>query len=111
LVSGGDDRTVRFWNIDSGRQTRMIESAHEKLVKSLDVSPDGKTLATGGGDANITLWNFATGDPRATFRGHFNVVYAVRFSPNGKTLASGCFDNTIRLWDVKTGKSISPREK
>ena len=51
-------------------------------------SPDGKTLASAGDDRTVRLWDAATGEPRATLKGHEGWVSAVAFSPDGKTLAS-----------------------
>ncbi len=60
--------------------------------------PDGKTLASTGGDHTVQLWDAATGEPRAILRGHQGQVSAVAFSPDGKTLASASHDWTVRLW-------------
>ena len=66
-------------------------------------SPDGKTLASAGEDKTVRLWDAATGETRATLKGHEDWVYAVAFSPDGKTLASAGGDKTVRLWDAATG--------
>jgi WD40 repeat protein len=78
---------------------------HDGVVTSVAYSPDGKTLASGGQDGTIKLWDVATGKERATFQGHpvSDWVTSVAYSPDGKTLASGSGE-TIKLWDVATGK-------
>jgi WD40 repeat protein len=73
-------------------------------VECVAFSPDGKTLASGGWDKNVSLWAVADGKLTATLRGHTEPIYSVAFSPDGKTLASGSGDNTVRLWDMATGK-------
>ena len=67
---------------------------------SMAFAPDGKTLASGGLDNLIVLWDLATGRRKATLKGHSNSVYTVAFTPDGKTLASGGLDYTVKLWDV-----------
>jgi WD40 repeat protein len=82
---------------------------HTDRVRSVAFSPDGKTLASGGWDNRIKVWDVATGREKATFRGHAegDWITAVVFSPDGKLLASGSTDDTIKLWDVPTGKNTA----
>jgi WD40 repeat protein len=76
-------------------------------VASMAFSPDGKTLASGGADGSITLWDVASHRPIGQpLMGHKNIVYSVAFEPGGKILASGSADKTIILWDVATQQPI-----
>ena len=115
LVSGSDDNTIRLWDVDTG-ETERILTGHAgefdvdngpfsvKGVKSVAFSPDGKTLASGGGDNVIHLWDIGTGNRKMTLVGHTNGVFSLAFSPDGETLASGSVDSDIRLWDPHTGQ-------
>ena len=69
-------------------------------------SPDGPTLASGGGDYTIRLWNTQTGELIRTLEGHGGGVASVAFSPDGAVLASGSWDSTIRLWNTRTGETM-----
>jgi WD40 repeat protein len=74
-------------------------------------SPDGRTLATGGDDATIKLWNLASLQQTATLRGHTGPVDGLAFSRDGTLLASSSGDGTARLWrapsleDIKTAEA------
>jgi WD40 repeat protein len=77
---------------------------HGGWVNAVLFSPDGKTLASGGKDGEVRLWDTATGEQRHTLLGHPEGGASLAFSPDGKTLASGGGDRTIKLWDVATGQ-------
>ena len=79
---------------------------HTEKVLGVAFSPHGSTLASGGYDNIIHLWDVWTGKPKKTLTGHTRGVSSVAFSPDGKILASGSWDDTIRLWDVSTGKLL-----
>ena len=61
-------------------------------------SPDGKLLASGGGDGAIRIWDTASARQTAVLEGHSGPVHSVRFSPDGKLPASGSWDGAVRIW-------------
>ncbi|MFF4161509.1 trypsin-like peptidase domain-containing protein [Streptomyces sp. NPDC001678] len=77
---------------------------HTARVNSVAFSPDGRTLATGGDDRTVRLWDTATGKVRKTLKGHTDIVSSVAFGPDGRTLATGGVDGSVRLWDVPGGR-------
>jgi WD40 repeat protein len=72
-------------------------------------SPDGKTIAIGGGadQSVLRIWDVAARKFTADLKGPEGFVWAVAFSPDGKLLASGGADSTARVWDLATGKEIA----
>ena len=77
-------------------------NGHKEDVNAADISPDGKTLASGSYDSTIKLWNLNTLAEIKTLPGHGGGVFSVNFSPDGKTLSSGGYDKTIKLWNLET---------
>ncbi|WP_242064856.1 serine/threonine-protein kinase [Nostoc sp. FACHB-133] len=75
-------------------------------VNALAISPDSHTLASGGDDKNIKLWDLNTKKVLASLSGHSQAVKSVAFSPDGKILATASDDKTIKLWQVETLKEI-----
>ncbi|MYF55252.1 hypothetical protein F4225_05705 [Candidatus Poribacteria bacterium] len=75
---------------------------HTSPVKSMVFSPDGETLATGGENGTIILWETNSGKHKATLKGHKSYVEMLGFSPSGKMLAS--FNSKVFIWDLTSGE-------
>ena len=58
LASGGRDRMIRLWQLDSGREMAAAP-AHDKPVLALDFHPRRALLVSGGGDNLVKLWALA----------------------------------------------------
>ena len=81
------------------RIARTLTSRAGK-VHAVVFSPDGRLLATVGGDVETArLWDPATGEHLRTLTGHAGAVFGVAFSPDGRMLATAGEDETARLWD------------
>lgn len=75
-------------------------------VASVAFAPDGKTLATGGEDCTVRLWDLATCREVRRYGEHPKTVSAIGFTPDGQTLVSGSTDGTIALWEAATGREL-----
>jgi WD40 repeat protein len=86
LASGGEDRSVRFWDVASGRETARLES-NPGSVRSLAYSRDGNILAVGSG-LTLRLIELPGNRKGAMLEPGGFWVQAVAFAPDGKTLAA-----------------------
>ncbi|MFL5318623.1 MAG: WD40 repeat domain-containing protein, partial [Myxococcaceae bacterium] len=75
-------------------------------VRTVAISPDGKTLASGGWDKTVRLWDLDSAKLRATLNGHEGYVARVAFDPSGTLLASAAWDGTVIIWDVATQRQL-----
>jgi energy-coupling factor transporter ATP-binding protein EcfA2 len=105
LATAGWDKTVRLWDVASGKPHGEPLTGHTDPVYEAAFSPDGELLASAGEDKTVRLWDVATREQRGEpLTGHTNWVNGVEFSPDGKLLATASYDKTVRLWDVASGK-------
>ncbi|MCU0515275.1 MAG: CHAT domain-containing protein [Oscillatoria sp. Prado101] len=121
LVSGGWDNTVKIWNWRTEELLHTLNGPSPSdwvgflvtwfdssvgMIDSVAISPDGQTVASGGYQQPVTLWDTGTGRRLRILTEHSGRVYSVAFSPNGKILASGGEDSTIRIWNYRTGELL-----
>ncbi|MBD2569157.1 P-loop NTPase fold protein [Anabaena lutea] len=106
IAVGLADGTVEIWDVLTGTKWVTCQGGHDYYVFSVSFSPDGQTLASGGRDNKIKLWEVETGKEIRTLTGHDGSVFSVSFSPDGQTLASGSDDGKIKLWKLETGEEI-----
>jgi WD40 repeat protein len=104
-LSGSDDKTLRLWEISTGREIRVLKGIKD-YITAIAISQNGKYVLTGNDDKIIRLWNISSGNQIKYFIGHTGGVTSVAFSPDGKHALSGSNDKTLRLWDISNGKVI-----
>ncbi len=95
-------RGVYLYDKDTGRTVGYLD--HGALVNTLDFSPDGRWLATGGRSPQVVIWDVQTGKRVGTVEAppgnQYISVYSVRFSPDSRYLAVAGYPLDIVLWDV-----------
>jgi len=101
LASGGDDPTVRLWNLSRPGAAPAVLEGHTGRLTSLAFGFAGQRLATAARDGTVRLWDLGTSPPAVSvLSGHTGAVTTVAFSPDGARLATGGEDGQVRIWDV-----------
>ena len=86
IVSGGGDKTIKLWDINSGKCIKTLDS-HDNEINSVVVTPNGKTIISGSSDKTIKLWDINSGKCIKTLDGH---------SENVSKLEDGAYFYTIK---------------
>ncbi len=105
VVSGSDDKTVRLWDLATGKEVRRF-TGHWPSVYSVAVTPNDKYVVSGSGGYTVRVWELATGKEVRELTAHEGSVNSVAVTPDGKYVVSGSGDKTVRLWDLATGKEV-----
>jgi WD40 repeat protein/transcriptional regulator with XRE-family HTH domain len=101
IASGGEDTTVRLWDIETQNCLEILEG-HLDRVRKVIFSPNGTILASCSDDRTIKLWNVNDKDLIVTLTGHQDRVRGIQFSSDGKFIISASEDNVVIIWDTKT---------
>ncbi len=127
LATGSNDQTIKLWNLaplwqnnsEKPPETETLLTAtlrgHTDRVRTLAISSDGLTLASGGNDRTIKIWDLSPKNARSnylksTLTEHTGAIYALAFLPNQNILISGSSDWTIKIWDLNTNQVIKTLE-
>src|SRR5262245_3152359 len=104
LVSVGLDRKLLFWDFREGKIAHTATTPF--IVRALALAPDGKTVAIGGEDPAVELWDVDTGKAKTKLSDHADWIIALTYSADGKLLASGDFAGKVALWEMPSGKKL-----
>jgi WD40 repeat protein/transcriptional regulator with XRE-family HTH domain len=100
LAAGSADRTVRLWDVRSGRArpAGTLRGAGNTVL-SVAFSPDGRTVAAGSADKAVHRWRVADRRPLRSLYGASSGVNGIAYDPASATLAAGSSDST-RIWSA-----------
>ena len=109
LASCSSDKTVRHWNLQSGRAT--VWRGHTSDVYRGEFSPDGQRFATASQDSTVRIWSVASGNSVKVIRGKpMNPIYGVTYSPGGEYLAAVGDECCLRIWRTDDFSPEAPRK-
>ena len=109
LISVGSDQLIRFWDPNTGEETRRFLFPADKYsrfpsLSCLAFNPEAKLIAVGGLSQVVGLWNSESGELKQLLRPK-SFVRSLALSPDGKLLATSQETDT-EIWDLTSGKRI-----
>ncbi len=104
-LAGGEDKTVRLWDVETGRCLRVLEG-HKGEVGIVALNADQSRALSGSEDNTVRVWDVEAGRSLRVLGDHAGWVWPVAWSADYRRALSGSRDNTIRLWDVDTGRCL-----
>ncbi|WP_414573111.1 TIR domain-containing protein [Nostoc sp. CCY 9925] len=99
LLSGGDGRTIRFWDTQT-RECKYVIKGYANRIWSIATSYDCNTIACCGEDNQIRILNKTNSSYKSIqiLSKHTDWVWSVAFSQDNKFLASAGEDSNVILW-------------
>lgn len=117
LVTCGYDQKLCWWSVEEKRLIRSFE-AHDRWIRRIAVSPDGKLVASVADDMQCKIWSADSGELTQTLTGHQettphhypSMLYAVAWSQDGDSLVTADRVGKVHVWDVNTGDIVAKLE-
>ncbi len=106
--SSNSEPFVKIYETENLKEVLTLKG-HTKRVRALDVSPDGKIIATGSMDGCVIIWDAQTGNELRRFTNTFAMgipeIFDLQFSKDSKKLVVSAFEK-ITLFDTKTWNKL-----
>lgn len=114
LLTSGDDKVIKLWNIQfvrgadtsrraSGHGFVRSFTGHTDWVLDSKFSPDNRVVGSVC-TKSVRLWDIATGSEIVTFKHVGLQNTSVCFHPDGNYLAVGSENRHIKIWDMRSQK-------
>jgi len=102
VVSGSYDKTVKVWNLSSGKCVRTLRG-HTLWVSCVGFSYDSGRIISGSWDSSIRVWNSDVGQQIASFPTlEGNSKYCLDWNKKSGILATGSRNHEVQYWDINT---------
>ncbi|GEM_PF-3246387 len=112
VASGGEigdhDGNLRVWEAASGERRLNLPIPGDD-VHTLDLSPAGDYVASGGCAGSCTIRETVNGEAVSSWKAAETILSIVQFSPDGQRIAtseSAIGNAPLRLWEASTGEPI-----
>ncbi|XP_044535627.1 apoptotic protease-activating factor 1 isoform X1 [Gracilinanus agilis] len=101
VALGEEDGSIKILELPNGREFRS-RIGHEKAVRRVQFTPDGRTLISSSDDSTVQVWNWQS-EEFVFLKAHQEPVKDFRLLQNSRLL-TWSFDGTVKVWNILTGK-------
>ncbi|KAG6731769.1 hypothetical protein I3842_01G146100 [Carya illinoinensis] len=105
FCTGSADRTIKIWDVGSGR-LKLTLTGHIEQVRGLAVSSKHTYMFSAGDDKLVKCWDLEQNKAIRSYHGHLSGVYCLALHPTIDVLLTGGRDSVCRVWDIRSKAQI-----
>lgn len=102
IYTGGEDRQIRVWSLESGKNLQILEKKHTEFIHTLRVNEKTQQLVSASYDKSMIIWSIKTGAPVTTIT-QDKVLFGCDINIEARAVAGGCGTH-VNLWDMASGR-------
>jgi WD40 repeat protein len=106
VASASIDRTVRIWDVQTGKELLTLDPKHAGGATTVAFSPDGNYLASSSMDRTVKIWDARKWKLLREIPDATGGIMSVAFAPDSRHLAWGGTDGTVKIADATTGRLL-----
>ena len=115
FASASADGLVIIWDLESNSIVTRLQGFHNQGSDICCVCYiDDNTIATGGRDCNIIIWDIGLAQPKSTLTGHEKHIYGlVYLSENNELVSCGGDEgkSEVKVWNLSTNTLVCNLEE
>ncbi|KAH3670652.1 hypothetical protein OGAPHI_001167 [Ogataea philodendri] len=107
LITASEDLTIKKWTVPKPadevvhvKNSDYTRKAHDKMIHSIDISPNNDLLATASHDKNAKIWDLQAGETVGVLKGHKRPVYDITFCAYDRLVVTGSGDQMAKVWSL-----------
>ncbi|GAB2234241.1 hypothetical protein Droror1_Dr00003485 [Drosera rotundifolia] len=105
FCTGSADRTIKIWDVGSGR-LKLTLTGHIEQIRGLAVSSKHTYMFSAGDDKQVKCWDLEQNKVIRQYHGHLSGVYCLALHPTIDILLTGGRDSVCRVWDIRSKMQI-----
>ncbi|QDT92515.1 SUMF1/EgtB/PvdO family nonheme iron enzyme [Gimesia algae] len=109
LISGSIDRTVRVWDIVSGKLLWAFKASSDYPIMSVGMTKDGQHAISGSLGGTLTIWNLSNGKMSRRLIDQLGDIFCVAVTPDGKQVISGTYEGALKVCNLNIQSTAYPQ--
>lgn len=109
VASGGLDRKINLWDLNSAGKTLQIAVGEDESTAKGSVyalAATNSMIAGGGPESIVRVWDSRSGKRITKFVGHTDNIRDILIAKEGDTIMTASSDQTVKVWSMTAGRCM-----